>query len=168
VQFWTNGVGRFHTGKTLHVQVDDPVATPPFMESEVLSPFAQLQPGESARFETDWYTVRIGPNLPILDCTDVGVLCRRFAAAVHGKELTLTGNVGVFHVGKLGLALRDEEGRQLVETGPVLAVSPTRVVALSALARQIEVPANAHSVEIVLYHNGGQVLGRLAKSPLDR
>ena len=166
VQFWANGAGDFHIGETLHTQPDDLVATPPYLESEVLGPYAELQPGESTRFAVDWYTTRIDPNLPVLDCNDIGLVAHPAAACVHNHTLKLTGNVGVFHTGKLGLIFRDKRGLALTETGPMLAVSPAETVVLTSLCEQVKVPRDACAVEIMLYKPEGQLLGLLAQSPI--
>lgn len=60
--------------------------TPYYVESEVFSPFARLQPGESHTFHLDWYVTQIGGDFPILDCTDVGVTCQRLVARATGNS----------------------------------------------------------------------------------
>ena len=164
VQFWINGAGKFHIGKTAYLQPDDPVLTPPYLESEVLSPFAELQPGESTQVEVDWYASRIAPHLPVLDCNDIGITSSPVVVTTQGEVLALTGNLGVFCTGQIGLVFRDNQGLTLEETGPMMPVSPAEAVCLALFPENVELPCRTHAVEIVLYNQAGKSLGLLAQS----
>src|SRR5439155_227580 len=65
------------------------------VESEVLSPMASLKPGQSYSFQNEWAVAKIGGNLPILDCSNVGVTCESLTV----KDGKVTGRFGVFYTG---------------------------------------------------------------------
>jgi len=167
VEFWTHGPGQWVQGDQVLEMKDDPVECPYFMESEVLSPFAELKPGESYSFHLDWYAAKISGNYPVLDCTNVGVTCEPFAAKAGGGTLTLSGRFGVFYPGTSRAIFLDADDREIGKADLRLAVSPTEPVALSAEAtRGITVPANSAKVSLILIDRMGRVLGELSRSDI--
>ncbi|MBM3334941.1 hypothetical protein FJY63_09800, partial [Candidatus Sumerlaeota bacterium] len=54
VEFWIQGPGKFTAAGKENVVRDDAIEAPPYMEVEVLSPFAELKPGESYTFHNEW------------------------------------------------------------------------------------------------------------------
>jgi len=94
VEFWMNGAGQFVCGPEIVEAKDDPVETPYRIESEVLSPFAGLRPGESCTFHLEWSAARIGGDFPVLACTPVGVTCGPFRTKAASVRWVLLDSVG--------------------------------------------------------------------------
>ena len=67
------------------------------MESEILSPLADLQPGEEYRFTIDWFAMRC-PR-PVLEVTSAGAVNQHLTANRHSGQLKLEGVFGVFFKG---------------------------------------------------------------------
>lgn len=109
----------------------DPKTFPYFLESELLSPFAQLAPGESYTFTSDWYATAIGGNFLVLDCTEAGIVCEPLTAKVAQNQVTVEGRFGVFGRGTAKIAFLDSEGKSLGDASFKHAVSPLEPLVLA-------------------------------------
>jgi len=162
-EFWLNGAGKIVTGdKTVDIK-DDPVETPPYVESEILSPFAELKPGESYTFHLGWFAARIGGNYPILDCTAFGVTCEPFTAKAADGRLRLAGRFGVFYIAHAALVALDADGKDLETIDLKLSVSPLEPL---VLAKDEPLPAKAAAVRLVLLDSAGKEIGELARTQI--
>lgn len=88
VEFWHNGVGKIFAYNEWMEMEADLAVNPYIFESEVLSPLARVEPGESYTWNYSWYSCRIGGDFPVVDCTEAGVVseplkCRRSGDSVH-------------------------------------------------------------------------------------
>jgi hypothetical protein len=131
----------------------------------MLSPFADLQPGQTYTWHYDWFATNIGGDHPIRSCTNLGVVATSLAATASGGKIRLTGRFGVFQPGTVQAFLQNGEGRPAGTAGPRIAVTPFQPLVLDMLAN--EVPGTA-SVSLVLSDASGQSLGVLAVSDLRR
>ncbi len=130
VEFWLNGLGRIHA---YNKDIDMPTTiseNPYVFESEVLSPFAKLGPGESYTYRYEWLSTNVGGNYPIVDCTGAGVVCEPLNVIPNGRKLYLTGRFGVFSPGSLRLSLYDKRGEILLTHVISESVSPLQPVTL--------------------------------------
>lgn len=169
VEFWTNGVGSFFTGKKYNEFKDDPIETPFLMESEVLSPFAELLPGEHYSFHLDWYAARIGDNLPVLGCSDVGVICEPLIARILNGKVLLWGKFGVFYSGKVGMIYYNPSGEEITKIQPNRIISPDQPLILSgdSTLSGNSIPASAASVELYIMDDYNRILGKLASAQFE-
>ncbi len=165
VEFWHNGLGTVISGGKERTFKDDPDENPFVFESEMLSPFADLQPGQTYTWHYDWFATNIGGDHPIRSCTNLGVVATSLAATASGGKIRLTGRFGVFQPGTVQAFLQNGEGRPAGTAGPRIAVTPFQPLVLDMLAN--EVPGTA-SVSLVLSDASGQSLGVLAVSDLRR
>lgn len=163
VEFWHNGVGSIFAYNETMVMPENPKENPYVFESEVLSPFAELQPGQRYTFNYEWFSTQIGGDFPVIDCTPTGVVCQPLKASKTAKGVKLQGRFGVFYEGVLVVKYLDASG-EIIETETVLAkVSPLKGVDLSHEIKAIE---NTASVSLHLYDKTGRDMGQLAKSSL--
>jgi len=160
VEFWMNGVGQIVTGDKIVDSKDDPVETPYLVESEILSPFAELRPGESYSFHVDWFAARIGGNYPVLACTPVGVTCEPFTARAADGKVRLAGRFGVFYAAQAALVALDGDGKDIETIDLKLPVSPLEALVLE---KDEPLPAKAASVRLVLLDSAGKEIGELAR-----
>ena len=159
VEFWHNGVGTIHAyGKDMAME-DNPAKNPYVFESEVLSPYAQLEPGQSYTWCYDWYATSIGGDFPVLDCTPAGVVAEPLTATLDSGRMTLGGRFGVFHVGDVRAQFRDDKDRCLATVVVSPRVSPLQAVVLDT---KLEAPPGATSVRLVLIDKHGASVGELA------
>jgi hypothetical protein len=163
-EFWLNGAGKIVTGdKTVDIK-DDPVETPPYVESEILSPFAELKPGESYSFHLDWFAARIGGNYPILDCTAFGVTCEPFTAkAADDGKVRLAGRFGVFYIAHAAVVAVDGDGKDIETVDLKLPVSPLEALVIE---KDEPLPAKAAAVRLVLLDAAGKEIGELARTQI--
>jgi hypothetical protein len=145
------------------VMPDNPKENAYVFESEVLSPFAKLQPGQSYTFNYEWFSTQIGGDFAVVDCTPAGVVCQPLKASKTAKGVKLHGRFGVFYDGDLVVKYYNASG-EVIDTETVVAnVSPLKVINIS---HKIKSVANAASVALHLYDKTGQDIGLLAKASL--
>ncbi len=166
VEIWLHGLGQFIVDGKMDELDDDPLACPYFIETELLSPLATVKPGESYTFRYDWYSAVIGGDYPVLDCTDVGVVCAPFVARVDRGKLLLSGRFGVFHRATVGLVFRDGNGKPLSRSKSLGPVTPSRPLVFSPELEVAPPPKDAATVELVIYDKNGRALGSLARADL--
>lgn len=95
------------------------------MEAEVLSPLYVFQPGDSRSFTIEWGSC--GLNGMLVDVHPGGATAAPLAASPAGEhKVHLTGQFGVFDLGRLLLQMQDSNGQTLVEQdlGPVSPLQP--------------------------------------------
>jgi hypothetical protein len=166
VEVWTNGVGTIEAwGRTVHLQAD-PIENPYIVESELLSPYSRLTPGQHSRFAYDWYSANIGGNFPILSCGRYGCTCQQFKARRSGKQILLNGRFGVFYEGQLGIEFVNAHGQLVGKRKFLDHVSPLYPLFLDSVA--IGAPANAVKVRLMIYRSGLERLGKLAETAISQ
>jgi predicted GH43/DUF377 family glycosyl hydrolase len=161
VEFWMNGTGSFRAWGKDNVMPDDPAKNPYVHESEMISPFTQLKPGESYTWKYDWYASTIGGDYPIVDCTPVGITAGKLGATNEGGNIRLRGRFGVFAEGRLELRLLDASGRVVRTERSADTVSPLQPVVFDKV-----VTAESGITSAVLWLNAsdGAESGELARS----
>ena len=114
VEFWSHGDGNYYAAKTINRFTPENTKGTYFLESEVLSPFAELKPGESYTFHLDWYAAYIGGNYPVLNCTEAGITCEPFTYTIRNRTThILKGRFGVFYTGTIMIVLYDKNGKEI-------------------------------------------------------
>lgn len=172
VEFWCNGQGEFVAWGKLVKMPEDPEQTPYLLETEILSPFAKLDPGESYTFHYDWYAARIPPNSGVTACNELGVTCKPFSAKLRSGRLVLDGDFGVFYQANCRVVFLDaynNKSRTLLPSVPVTPLKPFSPSQFNELLAQTAVPQSSQVVALYLYDKDGQLLGRhLASARLQR
>ncbi|HET7841937.1 MAG TPA: DUF4380 domain-containing protein, partial [Terriglobia bacterium] len=155
VESWNDGPGIISRGPFDQTLADDPAKTPYFLESEVLSPFATLDPGEEYEFTVQWSPTR-APN-PIHDAVWAAAISEPFSASINGNQAILRGVFGVFLPGTLQATFYSSLGEELSHEN-LMAVDPRDVVRLE---KSVAVPAGAYRVSLRLLNASGENLGFL-------
>jgi len=171
VEFWTNGLGEFVAWGRINKMPENPKDNPYVLESEILSPYATLEPGESYTFHYDWYAAKLPPNSPVIDCSSIGVTCKPLSARLRDGNLILDGQYGVFYKANCRLVLLDGNGNEIKEVSMQVPVTPLQPLILSQMPKFTEdtdVPENAHKLAICLYDTKGKTLGELARTQIQR
>ena len=171
VEFWSNGLGEFVAWGKVVKMPEEPEDNPYLLESEILSPFAALNPGETYSFHYDRYAAKVPVDSSVKACSDVGVTCEPPSARLRDGKLTLTGQFGVFYKANFRLAYLDENGSELEQVLFGAPVTPLQPLILSKLLKSSDdviVPPNARKIAIYLYHTKGRILGELARVPIQR
>jgi hypothetical protein len=144
---------------------------PYIMESEVLSPFAALEPGESYTFFYDWYAAKVPTGSGIVACNDVGIACRPLSAKLCDGKLILDGQFGVFYKGSIKPVLLDENGAEIKEGSNKVNVTPLEPLVFGEklqLTEKMSVPDNAAKIALILSDINGKIVGELARAEISR
>jgi hypothetical protein len=166
VESWNDGPGTISRGPFDQTLADDPKQTPYFLESEVLSPYATLDPGEEYSFPVYWSATRV-PN-PVREAVWGGAISEPFTAVGEGpqgspaglagaRQLTLKGVFGVFTPGTLEATFYSVLGEELKHE-TLQAVDPREVVRLD---KSVAVPAGAFRVSLLVRDAEGENRGFL-------
>ena len=169
VEFWTNGSGEIFAYNKIIKMTEDLRQNPYNFESEMIGPYAHLKPGQSSSFHYDWYAAKIGPNMPVVGCSELAVTCKPLSARLEDARLTLSGHYGLFQNGYIQLVLLDENNREIKKAQKRLPVTPLRPVDLSGMSELtagIDVPETAQKAALCVYDTTGQVLGELATAKI--
>ena len=163
VEFWINGRGFF----TLHGDRFDAGAAPggpdPFLESEILSPMAELQPGQEYFFGIRWHSARTDAK-DIVSVNHCGAVGAPLVMTRQGESLRATGLFGIFRSGQLELVSLRRDGKihAVRPLGSVSPLAPCRVdVTLTDTA-------NLARLSLRLRTADGALLGTLDEAQIAR
>ncbi len=171
VEFWMNGLGEFVAWGKVNKMPEDPQKNPYVFESEMISPYADLKPGEISSFHYDWFAAKIGSNVPVLDCGKAGVTCELLSAKLHDGKLLLNGRCGVFYKGYILLLFTDQNNRTIKEvlTGqPVGPLEPVVFSQMPKLTEGIDIPENAVDIVVFVCSAKGEAFGEIARTQISR
>jgi uncharacterized protein DUF4380 len=155
VETWNDGPGRISRGPFDQTLPDDPKKTPYFLESEVLSPYARLDPGEEYSFPVDWSPTRV-PN-PVRNAVWAGAISEPLSGKVEAGHVALRGTFGVFTPGTLEATVYSVMGEELAHE-TLMAVDPREVVRLE---KSIALPPDAFRVSVHVKDAAGENRGFL-------
>jgi hypothetical protein len=162
VEFWLNGTGKIHAYNKDIVMPDNTVENPYMFESEILSPFTALQPGQSYSWSYDWYATQIGGDYPVLDCSEIGVTAEPLRAKREGRQTHLTGRFGVFAPGTVRAEFFDAKGK-LRTSHDLLKASPLEPLVIST---DLETPKSATSIKLLWIGADEKTKGPFAQADL--
>lgn len=130
----------------------DPAA--PYVEVEVMSPLAELEPGKGFAFTIDWYAARI--DGPILAVTDVSAVKHRLAVVAKDKRHRVSGAVGVFVEGTAALVglPRKADGKRVALAS--YYCSPLQPLIIDA---DLAIPPEIGTLALEIADGDGQVVG---------
>lgn len=155
VESWNEGPGTVSRGPFFQTLPDDPAKTPYFLEAEVLSPFATLDPGQQYEFIVHWSPTSV--TNPIVNAVWAGAVSRPLSAIVRGSQVTLGGVFGVFAPGNLVAHFYSAMG-EIVGEQVLQSVDPLHVARLSTT---VSLPANTYRVSVFLRDAEGRNQGYL-------
>jgi len=160
VESWNDGPGVISRGPYDQVLPDDPKKTPYFFESEGMSPYAQLEPGEEYSFPIYWSPTRV--TNPVRDAVEAGIISEALSAKVEAGRVNLRGTFGVFVPGTLEAVFYSIMGEELTRE-TLQPLDPREVVKLD---KSVPVPAEAFRVSIRVLDASGENRGYLGNAIL--
>jgi Domain of unknown function (DUF4380) len=155
VESWNDGPGTISRGPFFQTLPDDPKKTPYFLETEVISPYATLDPGEQYEFTVNWAPTR-APN-PVRNAVWAGIISQPFSAQVSGDQVALKGVFGVFVPGTIEAVFYSAMGEELAHT-TLEPVDPREVVRLD---KSVPLPSEAFRVSLRVVGSKGENCGFL-------
>lgn len=155
IESWNDGPGIISRGPFDQILPDDPKKTPYFFESEGMSPYATLEPGQEYSYPISWSPARV-PN-PVHDAVAAGVISEPLSAKVEGGRITLRGTFGVFVPGTLEAVFYSLMGEELSRE-TLQAIDPREVVKVE---KTVALPAGAYRVSLRVLDAAGENRGYL-------
>ena len=160
VEFWMQGPGDFINNQEIVNMQGGPEKFPYLMESEVVSPYAKLAPGEEYRFKLNWHAGRTGG--PIRQVTQAGAVHEPLAISPSAGKSRATGKFAVFYQGEAIATFYSSSG------GTVGRISLGKVSPLQefVLDQPVGIQPQAYRVSITIRDANGNNLGTLAEKIL--
>lgn len=155
VESWNHGPGTISRMAFDQTLPDDPQRMPYILESEVLSPFATLDPGEEYSFPVSWSPTR-APN-PIRATVWTGAISEPLSARIEAPWVTLKGSFGVFVPGTLEAVFYSALGEELSRR-QLSSVDPREVVCLD---ESVPLPGEAYRMSLLVRDADGENCGFL-------
>jgi hypothetical protein len=160
VESWSDGPGTISRGPFDQHLADDPRKTPYFIEGEVMSPYATLDPGEEYSFPVYWSPTRVAS--PIVDAVWAGAISTPLSSEINGNHVTLKGSFGVFVPGTVVAAFYSAKGEVLKQE----ALRPADPREVLLVDKTLDLPPDAYRVSVFLQDGDGQNRGILGNSIL--
>ncbi len=155
VESWNDGPGTLSRGPFDQTLPDDPKKTPYFLESEILSPYAALDPGEEYSFHVTWSPTRA--LNPIRNTVWAGAVSEAFSAKVEASQVILRGVFGVFTPGTAEAVFYSKVGEELGHE-ILQAVDPREVFRLE---RTVPLPRETFRISLLIRDADGENRGSL-------
>jgi Domain of unknown function (DUF4380) len=155
VEAWNDGPGIISRTAFDQTLTGDLHKTPYFLESEVLSPLATLDPGEQYEFTVYWSPTSV-PN-PVHKAVWAGAISEPLTASKEGNQITLRGVFGVFTPGTLEAQFYSAMGA-IIDHQTLESVDPREVVRLD---KTVALPADTYRVSILVRDAEGENRGFL-------
>jgi hypothetical protein len=160
VESWNDGPGTIHRDPFDQVLKDDPKETPYFFESEVLSPYITLDPGEEHVFTVQWAVT--AASGPVLDNKWIGTVSQPLSAVRNGKSVQLRETLGVFSPGSLLATFYDDHGVILLQK-KLQDVDPRTAIHIDQM---VDLPAGTFRVSVLVQDGNGDNLGFIGNAIL--
>ncbi|MBZ5514220.1 MAG: DUF4380 domain-containing protein [Acidobacteriia bacterium] len=155
IESWNDGPGIISRGPFDQILADDPKKTPYFFESEGMSPYATLEPGEEYAHPIYWSPTRV--TNPVHDAVPAGLISEPLSGKAEAGRVTLHGSFGVFVPGTLEAVFYSLMGEELSHES-LQAADPREVVKLET---SVAVPPEAYRVSIYVRDAEGENRGFL-------
>jgi hypothetical protein len=161
LEFYLNGPGRQTPVDAAGPTPAELRVTPYYLETEIISPYISLRPGEEGSFETEWFATRSSEH--IRGVTDAGVVSEPFDALVIGSSVQLRGEFGVFFPGRAEISFKSRAGEevQVLPLGQVSSEEPFR------LDRRVDLPKDTWRISLILRDVDGRNRGELGNIVLE-
>ena len=167
VEIWLNGLGEFVAWGKVNPMPDDPQANPYNFESEVISPYATLEPHQEYTYHYEWYSAKIPAGSGVVDCSNVGVTCQPLTATLQGPSLKITGTFGLFYEGTLKVSTLDKNNREIKTLAAGTKVSPLNSFYLNMIVKDSSMKdSHPAMVSVSLLDKNKNLIGELAKTAI--
>jgi hypothetical protein len=160
VESWSDGPGTISRGPFDQHLLDDPRQTPYFIEGEIMSPYATLDPGEDYSFPVYWSPTRVAN--PIVDAVWAGAISMPLSSEIKGSQVILKGSFGVFVPGTLVAVFYTAQG-EVIRREAIQPADPREVLRVT---KTLDLPPEAYRVSVFLADSEGQNRGFLGNSIL--
>ena len=167
VEFWSNGLGEFTAWGKVNRMPDNVKENPYLLETEILSPFAALVPGESYTYKYQWYAAKIPAGAAVREVCDAGVTCEALTAWQDGEKVFVKGSFGVFYDGFAAAVAIDEGGKAIGNSPQLIPISPLKALTLEGepqLNNGFKVAGKAAEAVLFLYDKNKKLIGAIGRA----
>ena len=167
VEIWLHGPGEYVVAGRIEKLEDDPRKCPYLIETELLSPLANLMPGGRFTFAYDWAATSLGGDFPVIDCTEAGVVSQPLSVRrLPNGMMTLSGRFGVFYQGSVAIRFYGDKDLPIAAGAQDRSVDPAQPLVLTNSMVPFHAPAEARTVRLLLRRRDGRLVGELARATL--
>jgi hypothetical protein len=161
VAMWVNRPGPYTIHMDRMYAEEDPNGCDPYLESEVLSPLVDLEPGEEYCFEISWHCTRIGTT-SVEKVNSCAVVSRHLRAEPENNFLRVAASFGVFQTGSVELVSLLKDGRVggVQPLGSVTPLVPCR------LETRIRADDGLFRLSLRMRNRSGELLGTISSVQL--
>jgi uncharacterized protein DUF4380 len=135
-----------------------PGETPYYMEAELNSPMISLHPGESYRFDTEWFPSRADNAFATVNPAGMVAIPATASKSAHG--LLIAGNFGVFFPGTVVVRFFDAHGAELGQE-PIGIANPVEILKLNS---DVAAPRGTAKISIHIVDDNGNDRGTLGEA----
>ena len=157
VEIWVNGKGTFTVNGDKVNMEDDPNGCDPYIETEILSPLIELEPGQQYSFRVGWHCCTTGGS-SILDVNSCAAIETPLVAKVEDGRVRVKASFGIFRSGILEIVLVQKSGKN----GPVHVVGPVEPSVACLIDESIPFETGLSRVALRLRNTKGQLLGTVS------
>lgn len=168
VEIWMNGLGEFVAWGKVNQMPNDVKENPYIFESEVISPYANLEPGQEYNYDYKWYSAKIPTGTGVISCNEVGVICEPLKAEVTQNTLALTGKFGAFYEGTANICIVDRGEHHSEFSVKSIEVSPLEELNLNLKIAISEELSRSAAILITLFDKNGNLIGELTNAVIKR
>ena len=112
LEIWVNGSGTFTIHNDRIRMGNSPDSCDPFIETEILSPFADLDPGQQYTFPVTWQCTVVSGQA-VTGVNSCALVSHPLAVKPEGGHFRIIGVFGLFQCGSLEVVTLDRSGRSL-------------------------------------------------------
>jgi uncharacterized protein DUF4380 len=161
LEFWVNGSGTFTIHKDRIRMDDNPDGCDPFIETEILSPLTDLEPGQQFAFPVTWQCTAVSSPM-VSAVNSCALISEPLEIYPADGQLRVSGAFGPFQPGSLEMVVLDRSGK-LVATKPLGNITPLTPCKIDETIAKME---NLARVSLRLRAPAGGLLGTVAEVPL--
>src|SRR5579859_200441 len=129
LEFWVNGAGTFTIHGDRYNTKDDPNGCDPYLETEILSPLVDLDPGQEYSFPVTWHCTAV-PRQEVTNVSSCALILEPLTINPGDGQHRVTGEFGLFQAGSVELVIVHRSGKPLetILLGNYTPLEPCRVV----------------------------------------
>lgn len=154
LEIWVNGKGTFTVHGDKVYMEDDPNGCDPYIETEILSPLVELEPGQEHAFRVCWHCCTTDGGL-IVGANSCAAIERSLVAGVEDGKVRVKGTFGLFRSGILEVVPIQQSGMN----GPVHVVGPVGPTAVCSIDELIPFESGLFRVALRMRNSEGKLLG---------
>lgn len=163
LEFWVNGKGTFTVhGDVINMQ-EDPNGCDPYIETEVLSPVVDLEPGQQYAFDVCWHCCAINGRT-LGGVNSCAAIQKPLVAKAEDGKVRVSGSFGLFRSGILEIVPIHRNSKP----GSVHVVGPAGPLEACLIDESVPFESSLFRVALRLRDTEGKLLGTVDGALIDR